>query len=495
MVTDPMGQPIDDRDDTADLRPEPPEPVRWGFGRVLRLGTGVREDILALVPSERARYTSMGGVVFGTALMAMLSMGTALYWVFGGYQSFIAVAVPVWGMFILSLDRWLMSTPVDDSGSVWRKLLPRLALSIALGVILAEPLLLGIYNTAITERVAKDRQQELTTRESRLRICNPVPGTPEASAPEANDAKCKDYRLSLGGDSPAALQGQLDDLTRQAAELKKIVDADAVKYAELQEKARLECNGTSGPGFTGRYGRGINCQRLEKEADQYRTDHKIDENARKLNELNNEIAALTGRLGDSRNSYNQQIDDAIRKDLDKVRSRHGLVGILERFRALDHLVSENAYVHVTLWAIRLFFIIVDALPVILKVLSGNNSYERLLAQSLSERERIQQMRSGEALERSSQWGDVVRHARELQRRMELERIDESDRIERANYDERRDELIDALATHLMRTAIGPVNPGWAPNHNNNHIVDVDPLSDIPTREIKLPPTSGGPGDY
>jgi hypothetical protein len=374
-------------------------------------------------------------------------------------------------------------------------LLPRLALSIALGVILAEPLLLGIYHTAITERVARDRQEELTTRASQLRTCNPIPGTPEASQPAAHEAKCEDFRISLGGDSPAALQGQLDDLTKQAADLKVIVDAEAVTYAKLQEKARLECNGTPGPGLTGVIGEGINCRRLRTEADQYHADHKIDENATKLGELRNQVAGLTGRLGDARNDYNQLLDTAIKEELDKIRGRHGLVGILERFRALDHLVSENAYVRVTLWAIRIFFIVVDALPVILKVLSGNNSYERLLAESLSRQERIQRMRSGEAIERSAQWGDVVRHGGELQRRIELERIDEADRIERANYDERRDELIDALATHLMRAAIGPVNPGWTPANHNSHIVDVDPLSDAPTREFRLPPTPGGPGDH
>jgi hypothetical protein len=477
-------------DDTA-LRPPAPEPARWGLGRVLRLATGVREDIMAHVPSERARYTSMGGVVAGTAVMAMLSMATALYWVFGGFQAFIPVAVVVWGIFIFSLDRWLMSsTTVGDTGKVWRKLLPRLVLSIALGVILAEPLLLAVYNTAITERIAKDRQQELTVRESNLRICNPIPGTEEATKPAANEDRCNSFRLSFGGDSPAALQSELVELSKQATALKAIVDADAKKYAELQQLARQECNGDSGSGLTGRPGVGFNCNRLRNEADQYRADHKIDENAKKLSDLNTRITALTNQLGTARNGYNTLINDAIEKDLAEVRGRQGRVGILERFRALDHLVSENAYVHVTLWAIRLFFIIVDALPVILKVLNGNTSYDRLLESKLSEQEEIQRMRSGETLDRSAQWGDVVRHERDLQRRIELERIDEADRIERANYDERRDELIDALATHLMRTAIGPVSRGWSPS-DDGRIVDMDPLSDIPTREFTRPDMPGG----
>ncbi|MEV4513312.1 DUF4407 domain-containing protein, partial [Dactylosporangium sp. NPDC049525] len=257
------------RTDLTDALGTPrPEPAGWGLGRALRLATGVREDVLASAPSEQARYTSMGGVVVGAAVMAMLSMAAALYWVFGGFQPFTLVAIPVWGLFILSLDRWLMSsTSFGHAGQAARKLLPRLLLSLVLGVILAEPLLLGVYNTAINERVAKDRQEELTTRESNLRTCNPVPGTAEASDPAASDPKCEDFRLSFGGDSPAALLSQVNDLTKQRDELQKVVDTDAAKYAKLTEEARLECNGTPGPGRTGRVGVGINCTRLRNEAD------------------------------------------------------------------------------------------------------------------------------------------------------------------------------------------------------------------------------------
>jgi len=484
-----MGQPENEYDN-GPLRPPPPAPARWGLSRVLRLATGVREDILAFVPGERAQYTSMGGVVVGTAIMAMLSMAAALYWVFGGFELFIPLAVPVWGLFIISLDRWLMSsTSMGQVGRAWRKLLPRLGLSIALGVILAEPLLLGVYNTAINERVAKDRQQEITTRESNLRICNPVPGTPEASQPAAHDPKCQGFKLSLGGDSPDALQSKLDDLTTQRDALNTTVGDDAKKYAELEQLARMECNGTPGQGLTGKFGAGINCKRLRNEADQYRADHKIDENGQKLSDLNGQITDVQTKLGDARNNYATLVNAKIQADLDEVRARQGRVGLLERFRTLDELVSENGYVRITQWAIRIFFIIVDALPVILKVLNGHTTYDRLLEKRLSQQERVQNMRSDEEIDRSAQWSDVVRHEHDLQRRMEFERIDETDRIERANYDERRNELIDALENHLMRTAIGPASPGWEPAGREHRVVDLD--AEAPTQEFTRPNASGG----
>src|SRR2546430_5809407 len=143
-------------------------------GRLLRLLTGVDEEVIAAVPSERARYTAMGGVVLGTATMAMFSMSVALYSVFGEVNPIAFGFVPVWGLFILFLDRWLMaSTSTRAAGERFRKLFPRFLLATVFGVIIAEPLLLGIFHTAIDQRIRDDRaaailQQERDRKSTRL---------------------------------------------------------------------------------------------------------------------------------------------------------------------------------------------------------------------------------------------------------------------------------------------------------------------------------------
>ncbi|GAA3925147.1 DUF4407 domain-containing protein [Actinoplanes auranticolor] len=476
-------------------RPEPEhdvndaEPARWGLSRVLRLATGVREEILDQVPSERARYTSMGGVVAGTAIMAMLSMTAALYWVFGGFRFFIVLAVPVWGLFILSLDRWLMtSTTMGQGARAAGKLLARLFLSIALGVVLAEPLLLGVYGTAIDEKIAKDRQQEIQTRESDLRTCNPIPGTPEAASPAAAEARCAQLRLSLAGDSPEALQKQLDTATRQAKTLQTTMDNDGKAYAELEAEARKECNGTSGVGLTGEFGEGPNCDRLRAEATKYRSDHQIDENGKRLSALNQEIKDVGSRLGTARVTFGKSVDTAIDKELDAVRGRQGRVGLLERFRALDELVAANAYVAVTMWSIRIFFILVDALPIILKALSGRTAYDRLVDERLGEQEQAAHIRTVENLHRHAQNGDLMRYRTDTVYRNQRDLIDEGSRVQRANLDERRGQLIDAFEQHLMRTAIGPANQGWSPG--NGRVMEGESQDDGPTQELIVPEQPG-----
>jgi hypothetical protein len=449
---------------------------------VLRLATGVRESVLARVPSERARYTSMGGVVVGTAIMAMLSMSAALAFVFGGFRLFIVFAVPVWGLFILSLDRWLMSsTTMGDGVRSGLKLLARVVLSVALGVVLAEPLLLGIYGTAIEERIARDRQAELTTTESNLQTCNPIPGTPQAASGVAATPRCDGLRLAVAVESPDALQKQLDAAKQQAGDLQTTVTKDAAAYADLQAKARKECNGTAGPEFTGEFGEGPNCKALRAEAARYRADHQIEQNGTKLSDLNEQIAELTNRLGDARVSYGDAVTKAIDKELVAVSKRHGDIGLLERFRALDDLVSENAYVAVTEWAIRIFFVLVDALPIILKALSGRTAYDRMLDEQVGAQEHDMRVRMQEERRWSRESAELIREQTENYHQNERDLLAESSRVQRANLDERNDLLTDALEQHYMRTAIGPSNRGWVPNQR---VMDAQSVaSHDPTQEL------------
>jgi hypothetical protein len=461
------------------------EPVRWGLGRVLRLATGVREDVLARVPSERARYTSMGGVVVGTATMAMLSMAAALYWVFGGFRLFIVFAVPIWGLFILSLDRWLISsTSIGEGAQAAGKVGARLLLSVGLGVVLAEPLVLGIYGTAIEERVAASRQAELTTRESDLRVCNPIPGTQEAASGVAASDRCKGLRLALGGASPDALQKQLETTQGQAKTLQETVTKVNAEYARLEHEASLECNGTSGPGRTGRVGVGVNCKRLRGKADQFRTDNQIEDNGKKLVALNEKVKDLGDQIGVAQDRYGDEIKTAIDKDLALVAARQQKVGLLERFRALHALVGEDSYVAVTEWAIRVFFILVDALPVIIKVMSGRTPYDRMLEERVAAQEHDNHLRAVEQRRWSREQAELTRAQTETQHRNERALIAESNRIHRANLDERGNLLVNALEEHYLRTAIGPANRIW---HPDGQVMDGPGLGEVPTQEIIIVP--------
>lgn len=419
-------------------------------GRAARALTGVDESILDTVPSERTRYTAMGGIVLGTAIIAMFSMTIALICVFGGFNPIVFVFVPAWGMFILFLDRWLMASPgVPRVGQRFVKLLPRFILAVMFGTIIAEPLLLGVFQTAVVQQVRDDRLAEIQQRQSDLEQCNPVPGTPAATGDAARDPKCEKLRLGVTTDSEAK-QKELDDDTAQAATLKKVIDSDSAMYASLDEKARLECNGTSGPGLTGRVGQGPNCKRLRQEADQYHADHQIDQNNQKYADLNARITELTKEVGDSRSTAATRIDQGIKDEVAKYQSNQKKeIGLLERLRALGELVKVNSYVHTAEWALRIFFVAVDALPVLLKFLSGYTTYDRVAADRLTRQERAQRVASETMRRDAVMREELMRHVLNVEHSAVLGKVDFDARMRYVDVEVLQEHLTDQRTEFLL----------------------------------------------
>jgi hypothetical protein len=195
-------------------------PARPGsrLARLLRALAGVQEPTLNWVPEERSRYTAMGGLVLGTAVLATISMFVAIHLVTGTFAASLIFA-PIWGLFILSLDRWLVSTA--PSGRVAERLmsyLPRLFLALMTGVVVAEPLVLAVFSREVEQAVRVEAAQESRILESRWRYCNPIPGTVESADMPGTTPGCQDFRLALP-DPGAAVNG-LDQLQVQLKSLR-----------------------------------------------------------------------------------------------------------------------------------------------------------------------------------------------------------------------------------------------------------------------------------
>lgn len=420
-------------------------------GQALRVLTGAAEDVLDSVPSERARYTAMGGVVLGTAIIAMFSMTVALICVFDGFHPSILLFVPVWGGFILFLDRWMMSSAASpQAGERARKLVPRLLLSIIFGVVIAEPLLLGVFQSAIEQRVRDDRIVSSGQYETDLKKCNPPPGTPEAdsSAPGRNATTCNDKRINVQTDAPAK-DKELADVNADIKPLKADVDADDKKYAELEALARKECNGSDGEGLSGKVGQGPNCLRLRGEAEKFHSDQRIDVNHAKLTELNDRLVVLTRELGASRAGEGTKINDAIARKVADYNSNQREIGLLERLGALGDLVDENTYMHYAEWALRLFFIVVDALPVIIKFLTGCTAYDQIIADRVNSQRRVQRVIHETERRRGVIQESLARHQMVAEHAAAIDKVEVDARMRNVDVEVLREDLTDARAEYLL----------------------------------------------
>lgn len=354
------------------------------LGRRLRVLAGVDERLLDRVPQERAWYTSLGGVVLGTATIAAISMYFAITQAMGASSWLAVFPVLVWFLFILNVDRWLVSSRLGEG---WFRRVPVLAMRVLMafffGVIIAEPLVLRIFETAVIQHVADQRTESLAQLAGRLKVCNPVPGSEEPAAP----ADCKAVDTFNFDQSPTATQRELTARRADAAELQKTLDADSAQLRAINDLARRECVGDSGAGLTGQAGVGPNCRRLRTEADAFKRTRQIDANGVKLVNLRTQISELESASRTSHAEFEAERETKIQARVAEERSHQGRIGLLERLGALHGLADSSGVLAVGIWAVRIFFILVDCMPILVKFVGGSTTYDKLVSAQLAVAER------------------------------------------------------------------------------------------------------------
>jgi Domain of unknown function (DUF4407) len=166
--------------------------VRWG--RPLRAIAGVDEKLLDLVPHERARYTSLGGIVLTSSIIGGGSTWFAVEEIARLGRVWTMILAVIACLFMLNLNRWLISS-LYGAGISRRPtaLLPRLIISILMGVILAEPLIIGTFRSPIDQNISASR----VAFESTLIMCNPVSHADAGAEREATQPACSGFRLNL----------------------------------------------------------------------------------------------------------------------------------------------------------------------------------------------------------------------------------------------------------------------------------------------------------
>jgi Domain of unknown function (DUF4407) len=350
------------------------------IGRRLRGVAGVDEALIARVPQERARYTALGGVVVGTALIAAFSMWFAISEAVDTTSGWIIVPALIWGLFIFNFDRWLISSAV---GLHWHRrygtLIMRVLMALLFGIIIAEPLVLRVFQSAIVKSIQDQRTADLATLRTKLVDCNPESSVPGgATAP----AGCSGYVLAFPT-TPGSLDAQLAAKRADAAKLSAEIATDTKQLDLLNNQARLECVGASGPGFTGHEGVGPNCDRLRAEADAYAKAHPIATETSALTAIQNQISGLEAQVASSQGDFEKQRAAMIDRAVATAQSHQGPIGILERMGALSKLAASSSTLRFGTWAVRLLFIMVDCMPILVKFFGGVTTYDRLVDRELA----------------------------------------------------------------------------------------------------------------
>jgi hypothetical protein len=294
---------------------------------------GAHQKLLRQFPSEQSKYSGLGGVILATFVLASLSAGYAIYSVFGNWIWTIAFAL-VWGAIIFNFDRFLVSTMrkygISRRKQLWMAI-PRMALALLIGLTIARPLELKIFEKEIAVKMQENLHHKI----------------------QANDS------LLL---AETKLQMQNAEAERQRLTSRKQAIEDTL--SRLQSAYVQEADGTGGSGQ-----RGI--ERL--------THLKMDA----YNGAKNQFAPELGNIDNSIKSQDSILTTAKagleqkRKDYEKMAVAN--MGFLERNKALSDLSDEESSVWWTSFLLSLLIILIEIGPVLSKLIMPVGPYDIALA--------------------------------------------------------------------------------------------------------------------
>lgn len=321
-----------------------PTPKKNAPSNFLWWCAGAHQKLLAQFPSEHSKYAGLGGVLLATLVLAGLSAGYAIYSVFGNWLWTIGFAI-IWGLIIFNFDRFLVSTMrkygISRRKQIWMAM-PRLGLALLIGLTIARPLELKIFEKEINVKMTENLHKKIERNDSLLR---------------------REHQTAM----------QSAEAERLRLTQRKLAIEDTLH--NLQSSYIQEADGTGGSGR-----RGIeNLTRLKMNAFQQSRDRFDPE----LAELASNMRMQDSIINDSKAGM-----EVKRKQYETAAIAN--MGFLERNKALSDLSAEEGSVWWTSFLISLLIILIEVGPVLSKLIMPIGPYDIALA-----KEELLQMASDE----------------------------------------------------------------------------------------------------
>lgn len=294
---------------------------------------GAHQKLLKQYPSEQTKYSGLGGVILATFVLATLSGGYAIHTIFNDWLFTVPFAV-IWGLIIFNFDRFLVSTMrkygISKKKQLWMAV-PRIALALLIGLTIARPLELKIFEKEINTKVAENIHKKIQLNDSLLKIEN-----------------------------TALVQNATDERDRLLA--RKLTIEDTLH--QLQQAYVREADGTGGS-----FQRGIqDITRLKINAyNQAKLQYQPE-----INELNKGIQQQDSILQSASAAL-----EVKRKEYEKAVAAN--IGFLERNKALSDLSEEESSVFWSGLLISLLIILIEIGPILSKLMMPVGPYDLALA--------------------------------------------------------------------------------------------------------------------
>jgi hypothetical protein len=355
---------------------------RRRVSRFLLTLAGADPEIADRTPDERVRLEGPGWAILITSGVAAVSMWFALATVMG-VSGFVAVpAALVWGLVIMGIDRWLVaSMPVDSTRRKLAVAAPRFLLAVLLGAVISTPLVLRIFQPEINAQINVMRAQQLSE--------------PRSQVSQWQDQVSNLERvIDSGGQVP--INPSTDPTT--VALIKQL---NAERVIEQTAYRGWQCQLYGGPGCP--VGNGPLAKASQTAYEQAAAE--VSSLQSQIQSRESQLAATGGQAANARLRQAQDALPAARAELAAARAQLNAVlaslqlqdgnnDLLTRLQALNQLAGGNPTVSAARWLLFLLFVLIECLPVTVKLVQPAVDYQKILARELDRRLKITLIQEG-----------------------------------------------------------------------------------------------------
>ena len=355
--------------------------------------SGADEEILRYVPSERTRFESLGWAILITSFMAMISMWFALSSALS-INGILAIPVAVfWGLVIMGIDRWLITSMPVDGSRKFAMAVPRVLLAILLGTLISTPLVLRIFQSEIDAQMAVMQQtnyssflsaqqasqvnQQVTTYNNELQQLDTVINSRGAqTGNNAADPQLVAYNKQL-----TQLQSQLSHWTTLKNQYYNAYICQLYggptcpkKGAGPAYKASFASYQQASQQVTSTQAQISHVQGEIQQRDQFLSSTSKSSQQQRYEEALNQRPLVQGE-------YNTAVQRKNQLQAAYYAQNQASHGILMRLEALSQLSSGNPTVAAARLLLFLLFLVIECLPVTVKLLQRPGQYEAALREA------------------------------------------------------------------------------------------------------------------
>lgn len=348
------------------------EIIEWGgwLNEFLWICAGANREVLRQCPTDYAKYAGTGGTILFTAIMAAISGGYAISFVFQDAPLYVPFGFGIiWGLMIFNLDRFMVNTMYSDGKHTISKVeflggLPRIILAIFLGIVISTPIEIRIFQDKIKSQLIIDQGKV---------------GDDVRKAHDLLYQQRKDIE-----DQISTRNNQLTDL--RAGRLDGVSGRVGDKEKELKEAENRLYNETNGDGITKKKGYGPAAKQLENQVNRLKGELANLRLEEKQNNANNQtyIRQRTVSVQNEIDEYNRRLVEVDKKiaEVEKEGSegQKALTGFCAQINALNEIASfsENMSLFLARLFISLLFIAIEVIPTLFKMMVASGPYDDYL---------------------------------------------------------------------------------------------------------------------